>query len=203
MSGSLIGKSYIVQKGDILWDLSATFLEDPMRWPEIFLHNNKSEVVAATGLRIIDPDLIFVNQNIYIPEERVTAQAIPGKTGKVRAKTKFCSVPFQYEFDAIPVIVFTAPTHVAVVSLVGSVTIQSEKTYDILAIKKNGFASGVKPEADTIFGKLVADAKVGWNEGQKKATFEIGLTLQSKNRFAPDISVSAGISNVIPGLPVM
>jgi len=199
----MLGKSYTVKKGDTLWDLSATHLDDPMRWPEIFLHNNQPEVISKTGLRIADPDLIFVNQNIYIPEERITAQAIPGKSGKVRAKTKFRSVPFKYEFDAIPVIVVTSPTHVAVVSLVGSVTIQSEKIYDILAIKKNGFAAAAKARADTIFGKLIADAKVGWNEGQKKAKFEIGLTLQSKTRFAPDISVSAGTSSVIPGLPVM
>ena len=55
---------YIVKKGDTLWDISKKFLGDPFKWPTIYEYNNKSEIVAKTGMRIANPDLIFVNQEI-------------------------------------------------------------------------------------------------------------------------------------------
>lgn len=40
---------YVVKDGDTLWDISATFLQEPWRWPEIWQVNPD----------IVDPDLIY------------------------------------------------------------------------------------------------------------------------------------------------
>lgn len=42
-------ETYVVIEGDTLWDISATFLEEPWRWPEIWQQNPNVE----------DPDLIY------------------------------------------------------------------------------------------------------------------------------------------------
>ncbi|CAA0116620.1 Uncharacterised protein [BD1-7 clade bacterium] len=48
--------TYYVKKGDTLWDISATFLENPWRWPEIW-HINK---------QIDNPHLIFPGDKLAL-----------------------------------------------------------------------------------------------------------------------------------------
>ena len=63
----MLGKSYIVKNGDTLSGIAATHLGDALRWPEVYDHNNKPAVVRVNGVKITNPDLIFVGQKIYIP----------------------------------------------------------------------------------------------------------------------------------------
>ena len=197
---------YIVKKGDTLWDISKKFLGDPFKWPTIYEYNNKSEIVAKTGMRIANPDLIFVNQEIYIPANSAAARSatpLPGTKGKIRAKEKFRSIPFKYELDKVPVMETVTPLYTASVKLTGSVTIQSEKTFDILTINQNGFEVAAKKEADAVFSKLLAEASVGWDSKTREVKFGIPLTAESKNPFAPIISINTGYSSTSPGEPAI
>jgi len=76
----MLGKRYVVKKGDTLWDLSGKFLGNPARWPEIHQHNNTPQVCATSGSKIVDPDVILIGQVIYIPEKSFPKppQRIPG-----------------------------------------------------------------------------------------------------------------------------
>jgi len=49
-------REYVVQRGDTLWDISALFLQDPWRWPELWQHN---EAVA-------NPHLIYPGDKLYL-----------------------------------------------------------------------------------------------------------------------------------------
>ena len=51
------GESYTVKKGDTLWDISATKLENPFNWSLIWKQNPT----------IKDPDLIYPGQALNVP----------------------------------------------------------------------------------------------------------------------------------------
>jgi len=63
----MLGKSYTVVKGDNLWNLAKRYLGSGSQWQRIFRHNNRRNVIAATGRGINNPDLIFVGQKLIIP----------------------------------------------------------------------------------------------------------------------------------------
>jgi hypothetical protein len=59
--------AYIVKKGDTLWDLSGTFLENPFRWPEIWERNpqvaNPHWIYPGDSLRIEGLDRPVLQSN--------------------------------------------------------------------------------------------------------------------------------------------
>jgi LysM repeat protein len=76
----MLGTKYVVRTGDTLWDLAGKHLGDPTQWPQIFQHNNSMAVANLTGTRIVDPDLIFVGQVIFLPAKPQSAGSIPGRS---------------------------------------------------------------------------------------------------------------------------
>src|SRR3972149_7812428 len=54
---------YTIKKGDTLWDISETFLNNPFHWPYIWENNDY----------IRNPDLIFPGNRIIIPPDKEEA----------------------------------------------------------------------------------------------------------------------------------
>jgi hypothetical protein len=54
-----------VVKGDTLWDLAGSYMNNPFLWPKIF---------EANRAKISDPDLIFPNQEFLIPSVMAAAK---------------------------------------------------------------------------------------------------------------------------------
>jgi nucleoid-associated protein YgaU len=52
------GVTYLIKKGDTLWDISSTYYRNPWLYPKL-----------AAANKIKNPDLIFAGTTIYIPEE--------------------------------------------------------------------------------------------------------------------------------------
>lgn len=209
-----LGTKYIVKDEDTLWDLAGRFLGDPAKWPFIYEHNNNAKVIALTGTKIANPDLIFVGQIVYIPKlsgiedtspgqpvvPRIGAKPPPGHTGlagkgKTKASKKLRSIPFKYNLQDLPSQTVMSITYIATTKLSGSITIQSEKTFDFVTVSQDSFEISAKREADLILGKLVSETKVGWNPTTNQISFENGITLNLSNRYAPSVSVSMGISS--------
>jgi len=75
--------TYVVQKGDTLWDISATFLTDPWLWPEIWHVNPKVE----------NPHLIYpgdILKLVYIDGKPYIVKATDG-TIKLRPEARVLS----------------------------------------------------------------------------------------------------------------
>ena len=69
-------QTYIVQKGDTLWDISSVFLRDPWHWPEIWFKNPQVE----------NPHLIYPGDElaiIYIGGERRVQIVRRGEDGQI------------------------------------------------------------------------------------------------------------------------
>ena len=208
----MLGKLYVVKDGDTLSGIAAAHLGNPARWPEIYEHNNSAAVTNRTGMKITDPDLIFINQNIYIPggqnprgssvgTNKLTPKPKP-YAGKTKAASKVRSIPFKYDLNKLPPITVASPTYVATIVLNGSITLQDRNSIDIAAITRSGFQVAAKRPADYALGKLVAESQVGLDAETGKITFECGITFHSDHPRALTTKVAAGTSS-ITGLPVL
>jgi two-component SAPR family response regulator/LysM repeat protein len=62
---------YTVERGDTLWGISARFLGDPLRWPEIYEQNRGAALVDGRTLR--DPNLIWPELRLRLP---MTVEAV-------------------------------------------------------------------------------------------------------------------------------
>ena len=85
-------KTYVVVKGDTLWDISSTFLRDPWLWPEIWHVNTQIE----------NPHLIFpgdILTLIYI-DGKPRLQLTRGGEGKLSPRIR--EVPLDQAIPAIP-----------------------------------------------------------------------------------------------------
>jgi len=74
-------KTYIVQEGDTLWDISSVFLRDPWFWPEIWFKNPQVE----------NPHLIYPGDTlaiVYVGGERKIQLLSRGEQGSVLAQTE-------------------------------------------------------------------------------------------------------------------
>lgn len=63
----MLGKPYVVVRGDNLWNIAKRELGGGSQWPRIWRYNNRSEVRKITGRGIPNPDLIHVGQVLLIP----------------------------------------------------------------------------------------------------------------------------------------
>jgi two-component SAPR family response regulator/LysM repeat protein len=57
---------YTVERGDTLWGISARFLGDPLRWPEIYEQNRESAALPD-GRTLRDPNLIWPDLRLRMP----------------------------------------------------------------------------------------------------------------------------------------
>ncbi len=61
---------HVVVKGDTLWDISATFLKSPWRWPEVWQLNRE---------QIANPHLIYPGDIVYLDSSGPTPRLRLGK----------------------------------------------------------------------------------------------------------------------------
>lgn len=203
---------YVVREADTLWDLAEKYLGDPLKWPVIYDHNNSPEVTALSGSRIVDPDLIFVGQVIYIPNDARTGGSTPATTpsrarpepssGRSPARRDVYAPAFKFTLPGDKIRIPLPPTSMAEVKLTGSITLQSNKPIDFLTFTNDSFQVAARNEAAFALQKLVAESKVTFNPSTGQVVYENGITIRSNSRYAPVVRVAPGVS-MTTGMPVL
>lgn len=85
---------YVVQEGDTLWDISAVFLAEPWRWPEIW----------AVNPEVADPDLIYPGDvlNLIYVDGRPRIVMDRGDRTTVKLSPQVRETPLLSPIPAIP-----------------------------------------------------------------------------------------------------
>ncbi|WP_320043555.1 LysM peptidoglycan-binding domain-containing protein [uncultured Desulfobacter sp.] len=200
---------YIVKKGDTLWDLAEKYLNDPIRWPEIWHFNNKlyaaqsSTMSIKPSMLIKNPDLIFVGQKLLIPtsyDHRQTVQPSLEKNGKTPAKDKIRMIPYKFKIENKIFETYLPGGFKAKINIKGDLTIQSEKTITWAALNTEGMELKVAREYETPLNRLVTDYQLGINEKTRQIEFACGVTMHSKIPYAPKYQAQVSI-NQLTGMP--
>ena len=91
--------TYVVERGDTLWDISALFLDEPWRWPELWRVNPD----------IRDPNLIYPGDKLYLrwedgkPGVYLSAGTpYSGSSDVVKLSPKVRTAPITTAIDALP-----------------------------------------------------------------------------------------------------
>jgi hypothetical protein len=89
-----VPQQYVVQPGDTLWDISATFLQSPWKWPEIWYVNPQIE----------NPHLIYpgdIIRLVYVNGEP-RLELVRGTGGVVKLSPEIRNLPPRTAIDSIP-----------------------------------------------------------------------------------------------------
>jgi len=207
----MVGRLYIVKKGDTLWDISQRFLGDPRAYHLIYKHNNIPLITALTKSKIVDVDLIFVGQKIYIPElnskmnPSLTDNEIKLSDSKAKQSAKNILYPeFKYTIGRHRITSMTRGVSITI-SLTGSVTLKKKGVLNALAISKENVEINLKQlkyPYDKAYEELVHGSpnsyknsyKISINTLNKSISFENALTINSKNKQPVKSSISFAIS---------
>ena len=66
-------ETYVVKRGDTLWDISRMYLKQPWRWPELWGMNLKT---------IANPHLIYPGQTLYLERKDGFARLVTSRSGE-------------------------------------------------------------------------------------------------------------------------
>ena len=84
--------TYVVKRGDTLWDISAVFLRDPWYWPELWYVNPAIE----------NPHLIYPGDVLHLVYVDGRPRVTVGRAGDVRLSPQVRSQPLSEAVRAIP-----------------------------------------------------------------------------------------------------
>lgn len=91
VSVTIAGEDYVIQKGDTLWDISDSQLQDNFLWPKLWNVNPQIE----------NPDLIYPGNTIVIPSrEELMKMTMPEKPQVFKPRAKVKKMAPQYAVPA-------------------------------------------------------------------------------------------------------
>jgi hypothetical protein len=206
-------KTYIVKKGDTLWDLSRRFLGAPTQWCRIYSYNNRPEVVRATGKAIENPDLIFPGQKILLPilpqqpkiPKKVKPKEYPPASLKARIHKTYVPFASMYKLDDLPLLEyesFTTPGFKASISFQGDVAIRLADKVPLSHVTNRGLEIHYKSMTDAVLGQLLQDSTVEWDKTTNKISYACNMVSHSDTPHAPSTSIGVALASDKP-MPIL
>jgi len=196
---------HVVKPGESLSILAKKYLGDMMQYPRLVEYNNSPAVVQRTGLRIKDPNLIFVGQKVYIPAAGASSRpgastapgvrSMPGGQNTHPANKSIASPNLQFQLDDFQKLVYRGPGWTATFSMSGALQLQQKRVENIMTVTNRGFEFGAASKSVPIATSLaVKTVKIGYDLKTNDVTFENGITMNSKLPYAPTTALSSGMS---------
>jgi len=210
-----LGVTYLVKKGDTLWDIAEAELGSPWEWPRLYAFNNRDEVVRSGVRRITDPDLIYAGETIRIPrigpkpsvpfsgEGRRNPVPVT-RPEKLRDLLPTVNVPFAvgYDLSDVPEIAVKGPGYIARVQLKGNVTIELGQRVPLAYVLNRGLEASLKNQTDHVLGQLLSETTVTFDPVTKRASFMNKMVSQSNVAGIPRTAIGIAVTSERP-LPTL
>ncbi|WP_435237179.1 LysM peptidoglycan-binding domain-containing protein [Psychromonas sp. PT13] len=200
-----MNKIYLVKNGDTLWDISAKYLGSPLDWPFLWRYNNRRSVIAITGKKIQNPDLIYPGQKLLIPS---TGNAIanvsrsptllnkPKQSLKSQLPNIKSPISFSYSLNDISQYI-TSPGIMIEIKLKGNIVLSTQNSYPInYVINNKQLETKVNSSANNAFSSLTSETKVAIDGN--KVTVGSKIISKSSKPNVPSTAIGIQMSSNSP-----
>jgi hypothetical protein len=201
---------YVVKKGDCLWDLAETYLGSPWQWPRIYSYNNRSSIVRLTGRGIENPDLIYVDQVIYLPvpagqpPTRPPVQHRKERPKSLKDEVSKIKIPFvmAYQLEDLPLMVYEDALFSATIKLSGQVAVRLTTPVPLAQVSNRGLDMFYAMQTEELLGRLFEETQVSWDRNDNTITYQSLIVSNSITPQAPSTALGIEVASDKP-VPVL
>lgn len=191
-------RPYTIRDGDTLWGIAGRKLGDTRLWGDIWRMNIDAERLPNNATLIVDPDVLFTGDTIYIPKDgsklprrapQPMARSLRRSLGERGAQREV--TPPRFEFDMVKV-TGTAfhPDFRITLSLVGAMGMQAKDPVKFLDMKPATYEIAQATAKRMILSRLFNAIMADYRSEEAMVTLSFGNTFRTAGGLTARLKVN-------------
>jgi hypothetical protein len=191
-------RPYTIRDGDTLWGIAGRKLGDTKLWGDIWRMNIDAERLPNNATLIVDPDVLFTGDTIYIPKDgsklprrapMPMARSLRRSLGERGAQSEV--TPPRFEFDMVKV-TGTAfhPDFRITLTLVGAMGMQAKDPVRFLDMKPSNYEMKEATAKRMILSRLFNAIRADYRPEAASVTLDAGQAFRSAGGLTARLKVN-------------